>query len=96
VAAVDAMPAEVRLIDHLFHNPSPDLSTFEEALNPDSLAIVQDALLEPAAAASVDGEVLQFERLGYFCRDRDSTPAKPVFVRTVGLRDTFAKSLRQT
>lgn len=91
LSAADAMPAEVRLYDHLFASPTPGAGgdIFAD-LNPGSLEVVE-ALVEPALAASNDPEPVQFERLGYFCRDRDSAPGKPVFNRTVGLRDTWAK-----
>jgi len=93
LCAADAMPAEVRLYDHLFANPTPgsesDGDIFAD-LNPKSLEVVE-ALVEPALAAGNDPAPVQFERLGYYCRDRDSTPGKPVFNRTVGLRDTWAK-----
>ena len=60
-------------------------------LNPQSLEVLPDAKLESALAKSNSGEPVQFERQGYFCPDPDSTPAKLVFNRTVGLRDTYAK-----
>ena len=94
VAAADAVPAEVRLVNQLFQSPSPDVANFAADLNPDSLEVLTGALLEPAAAASNADEPMQFERQGYFRRDRDSAPGKPVFVRTVGLRDTFAQDAR--
>jgi glutaminyl-tRNA synthetase len=93
VAAVDAVRAEVRIVNQLFTNPAPDVANFAAEINPNSLEVLPDAMLEPAAAASNSDAPMQFERLGYFCRDRDSLPGKPVFVRTVGLRDTFAKTL---
>ena len=93
VAAVDAVKAEVRIVNQLFTNPAPDVANFAAEINPNSLEVLPDAMLEPAAAASNSDAPMQFERLGYFCRDRDSAPGKPVFVRTVGLRDTFAKTL---
>jgi glutaminyl-tRNA synthetase len=93
VAAVDAVRAEVRIVNQLFTNPAPDVANFAAEINPNSLEVLPDAMLEPAAAASNSDVPMQFERLGYFCRDRDSLPGKPVFVRTVGLRDTFAKTL---
>jgi glutaminyl-tRNA synthetase len=93
VAAVDAVKAEVRIVNQLFTNPAPDVANFAAEINPNSLEVLPDAMLEPAAAASNSDVPMQFERLGYFCRDRDSAPGKPVFVRTVGLRDTFAKTL---
>jgi glutaminyl-tRNA synthetase len=93
VAAADAVPAEVRLVNPLFLNPAPDPANYSADLNPQSLEVVTDAMLEPAiVAGSAEGPV-QFERLGYFVRDRDSATGKPVFLRTVGLRDAFAKSL---
>jgi glutaminyl-tRNA synthetase len=57
-------------------------------LNPASMEVLSNCLLEPELASASEGEAVQFERLGYFCRDRDSTPTRPVFIRTVGLRDT--------
>ena len=60
-------------------------------LNPDSLQVLGDCRLEPALAETPLGETLQFERLGYFCPDPDTSPERPVFNRTVGLRDTWAK-----
>ena len=94
VSAVDAVPAEVRLVNLLFLSASPDVSNFD--LNPDSLEVLSNALVEPAAAASNSDEPIQFERQGYFKRDRASAPGKPVFIRTVGLRDTFAKTLAES
>lgn len=92
LSAADAMPAEVRLYDHLFATPVPgaDSGDIFADLNPGSLEVVE-ALVEPALAAGNDPAPLQFERVGYFCRDRDSSPGKPVFNRTVGLRDSWAK-----
>jgi glutaminyl-tRNA synthetase len=95
VAAADAVPAEARLINQLFLSPSPNVADFASDLNPDSLEVLTGCMLEPAAAnASGDGPI-QFERQGYFRRDRDSAPNKPVFIRTVALRDTFSKTLAQ-
>lgn len=92
VAAADAVKAEVRLYDHLFASPEAGAGGDVMAdLNPGSLEVLTDALVEPALAASNDPEPVQFERLGYFCRDRDSAPGRPVFNRTVGLRDSWAK-----
>ena len=91
VAAADAVKAEVRLYDHLFARPDPGADGDVMAdLNPASMEILSNCLVEPALASAPEGAV-QFERLGYFCRDRDSTPARPVFNRTAGLRDTWAK-----
>jgi glutaminyl-tRNA synthetase len=93
VNAADAVTAEVRLINPLFDSATPDAANFAAELNPQSWEILPDAKLEPAIAAGNDENPIQFERLGYFCRDRDSTPGHLVFNRTVGLRDTFAKVL---
>jgi glutaminyl-tRNA synthetase len=92
VAAADAVTAEVRLYEQLFNRPDPGADGDVMAdLNPSSMEVLTNCLLEPALASAPEGEVVQFERLGYFCRDRDSTPTRPVFNRTVGLRDTWAK-----
>jgi len=93
VAAVDAVAVEVRLVNQLFENPTPDVSNFAAELNPNSLEILSGALIEPAAVSANSDEAIQFERQGYFRRDEDSSPGRPVFVRTVGLRDTFSKTL---
>ncbi|HVU24178.1 MAG TPA: glutamine--tRNA ligase, partial [Opitutus sp.] len=93
VAAPTAVTAEVRVVNPLFLAVAPDVANFAAELNPNSLEVLADARLEPAAAADNDAAPVQFERLGYFCRDRDSAPGRPVFNRTVGLRDTFAKAL---
>jgi glutaminyl-tRNA synthetase len=91
VSAADAVDAEVRLYDQLFANPSPDAGSFAADLNPNSLEVLTGCKVEPALAAGNAAEAVQFERQGYFCRDRDSKPGRPVFNRTVGLRDTWAK-----
>ncbi len=92
VAAADAIKAEVRLYNHLFTRPDPGADGDLMAdLNPNSLEVLHDCLVEPALAAAPIGEAVQFERIGYFCADPDSTPGKPVFNRTVGLRDTWAR-----
>ncbi|MBA3516602.1 MAG: glutamine--tRNA ligase, partial [Rhizobiales bacterium] len=93
VAGADAVPAEVRLVNQLFRNRTPDTANLADELNPDSLEVLTGCMLEPAALGVNEDTPIQFERLGYFRRDQDSSPGKPVFVRTVGLRDTFAKSL---
>jgi glutaminyl-tRNA synthetase len=61
-------------------------------INPDSLEIIADAQLEPALAGDNGAAAVQFERLGYFCRDPDSEPGKPVYNRTIGLRDSYARA----
>jgi glutaminyl-tRNA synthetase len=91
VSASAAVPAEVRLINPLFSRPDPNPADFAAELNPNSLEILTDARIEPALAAGNSDAPVQFERLGYFCRDLDSAPGRLVFNRTVGLRDTWAK-----
>ncbi|MGD9923283.1 MAG: glutamine--tRNA ligase/YqeY domain fusion protein [Pseudorhodoplanes sp.] len=91
VSAQDAVSAEVRLYNPLFTRPDPDAANFSSELNPNSLEVLSDAKLEPAIVADNAAGPAQFERLGYFVRDRDSTPGRPVFSRTIGLRDTWAK-----
>ncbi len=91
VSAAHAVPAEVRLYNPLFTKPDPaGGENFAADLNPRSLEICA-ARIEPALADVKVGEVVQFERNGYFCADPDKTPAKPEFNRTIGLRDTWAK-----
>ncbi len=93
ISAGHAMPAEVRLYDHLFSRPDPgaDGGDLFADLNPDSEEVLRGCLLEPALVDLPAGETVQFERLGYFCRDPDSTPGHPVFNRTLTLKDTWAK-----
>ena len=91
VSAADAITAEVRLYNQLFNRPDPDTRDFSRDLNPASLEVLTNCRLERALASVELGESIQFERQGYFCRDIDSTAERPVFNRTVGLRDTWAK-----
>jgi len=92
VSAPQAVNAEVRLFDTLFSSPDPGADgDFLADLNPASLETIDDARLEPSLAGLEPGERVQFERLGYFCADPDTTPERPVFNRTVTLRDTWAK-----
>src|SRR6201995_192455 len=93
LSAEHSVPAEIRLYNQLFLKPAPDAGNFAAELNPDSLEVLPDALIEPAIAETNSSAVMQFERQGYFVRDPDSTPEKPVFNRTIGLRDTFAKEV---
>jgi glutaminyl-tRNA synthetase len=95
VSAADAITAEVRLVNPLFRSAVPDAANFAADLNPESWEVLTDAKLEPAIVSDNSDAAVQFERLGYFCRDRDSKPGHPVFNRTVGLRDTFAKALAE-
>jgi glutaminyl-tRNA synthetase len=91
VAAAHAVPAEVRLYDHLFTAAEPGAGgDFLADLNPRSLEVLSGCRLEPGLAAA-SGAAVQFERQGYFCPDPDSTPGRPVFNRTVPLRDTWAR-----
>ncbi|CAN5212780.1 glutamine--tRNA ligase/YqeY domain fusion protein [soil metagenome] len=90
VSATEGVPADVRLYNLLFTAPQPDAANFAAQINPDSLEVVM-AVVEPALEASNETGAMQFERQGYFVRDRDSAPGKLVFNRTVGLRDTWAK-----
>jgi len=95
VSAAHAISAEIRLYDKLFSKPDPyDLEEGQDALdnlNPNSLEIVSDAKLEPSLAGAKPGDRFQFERVGYFCVDPDSTAEKLVFNRTLPLKDTWAK-----
>ncbi|HLG82143.1 MAG TPA: glutamine--tRNA ligase/YqeY domain fusion protein [Bradyrhizobium sp.] len=93
LSAAQSRPAEIRVYNQLFAKPSPDASNFAADINPQSLEVLTDARIEPAIAEGNADEVMQFERQGYFVRDRDSTPAKLVLNRTIGLRDTFAKEV---
>jgi glutaminyl-tRNA synthetase len=96
VSAAHSVPAEVRVYNPLFSKPDPDAQNFAADLNPSSLEVLGDARLEPALAENNSPEPVQFERNGYFCLDRDSAPGKPVFNRTIGLRDTFAKEVAKS
>ncbi|MGD9764880.1 MAG: glutamine--tRNA ligase/YqeY domain fusion protein [Candidatus Binatia bacterium] len=95
VSAAHAIPAEVRLYDRLFTAENPNLERngqpFTAQLNPLSLETLRDCQLEPSLALAPPLTRYQFERHGYFCVDPDSRPGAPVFNRTVGLRDTWAK-----
>jgi glutaminyl-tRNA synthetase len=93
LSAAESRPAEIRLYNQLFTNPNPDAANFAGDLNPQSMEILSDARIEPAIAEANSSEPVQFERQGYFVPDPDSTPDRPVFNRTIGLRDTFAKEV---
>ncbi len=98
VSAAHALPIEARLYDHLFTRPDPDDveegESFLSYLNPKSLEVVQ-GFAEPSVAGSPVGKHYQFERLGYFVVDPDSTPERLVFNRAVGLKDAWAKAAGQ-
>jgi len=98
VSAQHALPIEARLYDHLFNVPNPDDAPegrdFTANLNPSSLEVI-NGFVEPSAAGAAPGYRCQFERLGYFCVDPDSTAERLVFNRTVTLRDTWARIEKQ-
>ena len=90
VDANTALDAEIRLYDNLFSVEDPDAGDFLEALNPDSLKVLENAKVEPSLATAKPGDSFQFMRQGYFCVDnRDSTPEHLVFNRSVSLKDSF-------
>ena len=93
VSCAHCLPAEVRLYDRLFNveNPSADERDFRELLNPDSLQTLTNCYVEKFAATKKPLDYLQFQRIGYFTMDKDSTPGHLVFNRTVGLKDTWGK-----
>ena len=90
----DAIPAEVRLYDRLFkvENPGADERDFRELLNPASLTVLNNCYVEKYLKEKKAGDFLQFQRIGYFTPDLDSTPEHLVFNKTVGLKDTWAKN----
>ena len=93
VSAAEAVAAEVRLYGHLFTLPDPESEgEFRDHLNPESLELLDGAFVEPALSETGPGTPVQFERLGYFCLDPDSTAQGLVFNRTVALRDSFART----
>jgi len=91
VSAAHALDAEVRLYENLFVRENPNEGELTANLNPNSLEVIADAKVEPSLATAALLPHYQFERLGYFCADPDSSPGKPVFNRTAALRDTWAK-----
>jgi glutaminyl-tRNA synthetase len=92
VSAAHAFNAEVRLYDRLFTVEEPGkVDDYRPVINPASLEVVAGARVEPSAATAPPGTRFQFERIGYFCVDTDSTPERPVFNRTVTLKDSWAK-----
>lgn len=99
VSAEKAIKAEVRLYDHLFTKENPDEveegRKFTDNLNPNSLEILPNCYVEPSLLDAKPLDRFQFERLGYFCVDKDSSKEKLIFNRTVGLKDTWAKVQKQ-
>jgi len=95
VSAAHAIDAEARLYENLFTREDPNQTdegeNFTANLNPHSLEVLTGCKLEPSLRDAAEGNRYQFERLGYFCVDPDSTPGKPIFNRTVALRDTWGK-----
>ena len=93
VSADQCKKAEVRIYDRLFNveNPSADERDFRELLNPESKTVLTDCYIEDYAADMQPGQYLQFQRIGYFMKDLDSTTEQPIFNKTVGLKDTWAK-----
>jgi glutaminyl-tRNA synthetase len=101
VSAEHAISAEVRLYDHLCRQPDPndvpDGVDWKTTLNPNSLTVIPQAMLEPSLANATPGSRFQFERLGYFCVDSvDSQPGRPIFNRAVTLRDSWAKAQKKS
>src|SRR5439155_19413203 len=92
VTAAHSIPGEVRLYNPLFTKSDPSGGeNFTADINPNSLEVLREVRLEAALADAKIEQPIQFERQGYFCLDRDSKSGKPVFSRTIGLRDTWAK-----
>ncbi|MDD4889162.1 MAG: glutamine--tRNA ligase/YqeY domain fusion protein [Phycisphaerae bacterium] len=92
VAAEKSLPAEVRVYDHLFRTDDPDEGdNWQANINPNSMETLTGVRVEPYLSLAAAGNIFQFERLGYFCVDPDTTPGKLVFNRTVTLKDTWAK-----
>jgi glutaminyl-tRNA synthetase len=91
VSADKGLNAEVRLYDRLFKVENPNGVELSEAINQESLEVI-NAVVEPSLADAEVGVAVQFERTGYFCKDPDSTESSLVFNRTVGLRDTWSNS----
>ncbi|RPE13985.1 glutamine--tRNA ligase/YqeY domain fusion protein [Chitinophaga lutea] len=98
VSAAHAAQAEVRLYDRLFsvENPAAEEGDFKSFINPNSLQVISNAMVEPSLLEAKAGDRFQFLRKGYFCVDQDSTPGKPVFNRTVTLKDTWAKEAKKS
>ena len=98
VSVPTAVEAEIRDYDRLFavENPSAEEGDFRDLLNPDSLKIRKNAKIEPWLAERLKaGDHYQFQRLGYYVVDTDSTPEHPVFNKSIGLKDTWAKEMKK-
>lgn len=99
VSASEGIAAEIRLYDRLFNHPAPDadktVEDWKEHINPESLLVKTDCIVEKSLADTQPGETFQFEREGYFCRDKDEVDGKVVFNRVVTLRDSWAKIEQQ-
>jgi glutaminyl-tRNA synthetase len=97
VSRAHAVPVELRLYDRLFkvENPATEEGDFKEYINPESLQIISEAFAEPALSTASKEDSYQFLRKGYFCLDKDSGPSKPVFNRTVSLKDSWAKETKK-
>jgi len=99
VSATEGVPAEIRLYDRLFNHPAPDsdksVADWKEHINPESLVTKTGCMLEKALSESTAGDTYQFEREGYFCRDKQESGGKIVFNRVVTLRDSWAKIEQQ-
>ena len=99
VSAVSAVDVEVRLYNHLFIKPNPgdgaDGKTFLDNINPESLIVMKNCKVEPACITIKEGEPFQFMRHGYFCLDKDSTAEQKVFNRSVSLKDSWAKIVKE-
>jgi len=93
VSAEHAIDAQIREYEHLFTAEIPGADgEFLNDINPDSLTIVENCKLEPALQDASEGETVQFERVGYFCLDKDTSTKKIIFNKTIGLRDTWART----
>ncbi len=99
VSASEGIKAEVRLYDHLFKQENPDKveegTDFLDNINPDSLEVLKDCIVEPALAEVKVGVPMQFLRMGYFCKDKDSAAGRLVFNRTISLKDGWAKEQKK-
>jgi glutaminyl-tRNA synthetase len=97
VSKAHAIPVELRLYDRLFkvENPAMEEGDFKDYINPESLQTITNAYAEPSLSKGSKQESYQFLRKGYFCLDRDSNPSKPVFNRTVSLKDSWAKEAKK-